>query len=994
MKKGIKYPKENKEERATISKTKKSKPKKKKTKKCKTSSKEKENKSVIKKNPRHKKTPEITNLNIQNIDEEDLSNKNENKVTSKRQKNIKTKKPNAKVDNKQKSIPIQSNDIDKGITEEEKEIITKIIIEELENEKKLYLKDSLEEIPYKLEEKKHIKSKYTTIEVEENYDNNINEAEDNNNKSSPILEVKNKKFNEPFKVPKNILYDGKIFYEDRHQSSNYPNIINYRCKNYRKQERNRNSSYCNAILKKKNDKNIIYFVLEKEHSQDCTKELEISKKIDTNLIGNYNDYLNKCFKYLDSSEEYNKTEFRIALQNIYNDNKYNFRLKENTIKNIIGRWKSNSLRFTKYNAIENKYNKNNELVLWEYNNCAIYTSHKKYPISSEYFIWSTGQIIARARMTKHLFIDATFHHPIGYEQLLIIIYKDIITADYIPGFYILMSNKTEILYTMVFKSVLNILTQNNIYKLDIKTITTDTELALINSIQNTFDNIQRLGCWFHLKQDLIREARTMGLLNKKNKNINIETTLEIITQLAILPIEYKGDINYLKNKVNAITLQYPKYYNIIHQYFMDSKLKYFEDGSYNYNSFPKDIRSNSILERYNKFIKNELGEKRTCNWVVFLNFINKELNRINDILSKNENKNILYESKHTKFGINKFSTAISEQSNIGRDNKSNNINLELKLDISQKWLVQKANNCRYNAYITFFYFTISPFLYNLKDNKLEKLNQLNELILKLADDVSEQNYYNIIIFLQKNKFDTNNKKIDEIINEVDEIKKENLIKLLKIDDTIDLSSSGYAAQLFSIFNKNSLFCIKESKSTECVICGKKNLENINEMQPFTFINSNNINNTSIFNIFLNKYKEIYSYACECRKNVPKNEDVLCLKIKYNIISYPQFLFFIFDFQYSELINNKDQIFKLIEDYLVLNINAEYKLSGIIAAPSHNHYNTIIFNPIGLTINSRFTPDKIYYHDGLYNQGNIVQINENMDWKKIGIPYIVLYKKII
>ena len=76
------------------------------------------------------------------------------------------------------------------------------------------------------------------------------------------------------------------------------------------------------------------------------------KKIQTNLIGNYNDYLNKCYNYLDSSENYNKTEFKNALQNIYNENKYNFRLKENTIKNIIGRWKSNSLRFTKYNAIE------------------------------------------------------------------------------------------------------------------------------------------------------------------------------------------------------------------------------------------------------------------------------------------------------------------------------------------------------------------------------------------------------------------------------------------------------------------------------------------------------------------------------------------------------------------------------------------------------------------------------------------------------------------
>ena len=62
-----------------------------------------------------------------------------------------------------------------------------------------------------------------------------------------------------------------------------------------------------------------------------------------------------------------------------------------------------------------------------------------------------------------------------------------------------MSNRTEILYNMAFKSVKNILTQNNIYKLEIKTITTDTEIALINAINDSFDNIQRLGCWFHLK---------------------------------------------------------------------------------------------------------------------------------------------------------------------------------------------------------------------------------------------------------------------------------------------------------------------------------------------------------------------------------------------------------------------------------------------------------------------------------------------------------------
>jgi hypothetical protein len=238
--------------------------------------------------------------------------------------------------------------------------------------------------------------------------------------------------------------------------------------------------------------------------------------------------------------------------------------------------------------------------LWEYNNSPIFTSNKKNPYPSEYFIWSTNQIIARERLSKHIFIDATFHHPIEYQQLLIIIFKDIITSEYYPGFFILMSNKTEILYDMVFKSIKNILTQNNIYELKIETITTDTEIALINAIHTNFPKSQRIGCWFHLKQDLMREAKKLGLFNSKNKKVNIDMTLEVITQLSLLPLEYKGDINYLKNKLDLFSKQYPLYSNMIKGYFYDNKIKYFEDNSYNYNIFPKDIRSKSILERYNK----------------------------------------------------------------------------------------------------------------------------------------------------------------------------------------------------------------------------------------------------------------------------------------------------------------------------------------------------------------------------------------------------------
>ena len=252
-------------------------------------------------------------------------------------------------------------EIEKGILEiqdkmpkEEKENIMKYIIEDLEQDKIFYLNFCEEELNKSIKEKlKKTKKKVTSVEVDENLEEMSDEKEYDNNSIS-IYEVKNKKFPLDGKIEKQVLYEGKLFNEDRHQPSNYPETINYRCTKFRKQEGNLNTNFCNAILKRKIGKNFYYYILEKNHTKSCQELVEIKKKLQTNLIGNYNDYLIKCYNYLDSSENYKKTEFKDVLQNIYNENKYNFRLKENTIKNIIGKWKSNSLRFTKYNAIEHK----------------------------------------------------------------------------------------------------------------------------------------------------------------------------------------------------------------------------------------------------------------------------------------------------------------------------------------------------------------------------------------------------------------------------------------------------------------------------------------------------------------------------------------------------------------------------------------------------------------------------------------------------------------
>ena len=81
--------------------------------------------------------------------------------------------------------------------------------------------------------------------------------------------------------------------------------------------------------------------------------------------------------YLDFQEIYNRKDFTEKLQEIYIENKYTFNFKENRIKNIISRRKTNSLRFTKYNALHNKFNKQKEFILWAHEETVISTSNKK-----------------------------------------------------------------------------------------------------------------------------------------------------------------------------------------------------------------------------------------------------------------------------------------------------------------------------------------------------------------------------------------------------------------------------------------------------------------------------------------------------------------------------------------------------------------------------------------------------------------------------------------
>ena len=128
----------------------------------------------------------------------------------------------------------------------------------------------------------------------------------------------------------------------------------------------------------------------------------------------------------------------------------------------------------------------------DYSYFLIETYNKKECVQCEYAIWSSDLLIAHMRESRFFFIDATWHQPHGFQQLLIIMFKDIIIHEKYPGFFIIMNNRTEQLYQRIFNSVLNILTQNMIYNLKVDYIITDTENAMVNAINNVFINIKRI----------------------------------------------------------------------------------------------------------------------------------------------------------------------------------------------------------------------------------------------------------------------------------------------------------------------------------------------------------------------------------------------------------------------------------------------------------------------------------------------------------------------
>ena len=82
---------------------------------------------------------------------------------------------------------------------------------------------------------------------------------------------------------------------------------------------------------------------------------------------------------------------------------------------------------------------------------------------------------------------------------------------------------------------------------NVETITYDSEDSLINAIKFVFPKVNRVGCYFHYKMDIIRNLRIYNLYNIFNSD-------GIISKLRKLPLIYKGDMINFDEFINILII--------------------------------------------------------------------------------------------------------------------------------------------------------------------------------------------------------------------------------------------------------------------------------------------------------------------------------------------------------------------------------------------------------------------------------------------------------
>jgi len=134
------------------------------------------------------------------------------------------------------------------------------------------------------------------------------------------------------------------------------------------------------------------------------------------------------------------------------------------------------------------------------------------PHNDRFLLFSTGKNLNILSRCEHWFAEGTFKcSPPLFSQLFVI--HGLWKTRVMPLVYILMSNRKETSYLLVFQKLASML--NNPV---LKTTMTDFEYASLNAFQKVFPQSQQRECFFHFMQSVWKKIQTLGEISARYKD--------------------------------------------------------------------------------------------------------------------------------------------------------------------------------------------------------------------------------------------------------------------------------------------------------------------------------------------------------------------------------------------------------------------------------------------------------------------------------------------
>ena len=298
-------------------------------------------------------------------------------------------------------------------------------------------------------------------------------------------------------------------------------------------------------------------------------------------------------------------------------------LSYSQVEGVVKEWRKKNFASKEEYVLQNSTNKTGLPFLRAH----LVFNYQKNNITktAKIIIWASDFQINRLRLTRHWYIDGTFTiTPSDYYQLLTVVIRDPNTGYIKPALWAVLGSKEEETYYQAFKMIYDISSRSGTLDWSLESVTLDFEAGLINGFKRIFKDSRIIGCLFHFKQALYREAQVQGLTTNDLK----EETKSLISSLGSL--SWKGDISLVEEELEKITEKYKENHSKLTTYYKNCWLQRLKTGLIDYSHVEDEYRANSVLESYNSHVKDLLT--RSSSWPLFIEFLrNEEANYVNEV---------------------------------------------------------------------------------------------------------------------------------------------------------------------------------------------------------------------------------------------------------------------------------------------------------------------------------------------------------------------------